>query len=67
MGYLLTKNLNRVSDYLEIWHGKKFDGAQKNPENNVFVPGPVHCENGVLKYENIYKFVFPLQIFEALF
>ena len=39
---------------------------KKNPENNVFVPGPVHCENGVLKYENICNF-FPLQIFEALF
>ena len=67
MGYLLAKNLNRVSDDLEIWHAKRFDGAQKKPENNVFVPGPVHCENGVLKYENICKFVFPLQIFEALF
>ena len=66
MGYLLAKNLNRVSDDLEIWHTKRFDGAKKNTENNVFVPGPVHCENGVLKYENICNF-FPVQIFEALF
>ena len=50
-----------------LWHAKRFDGAQKNPENNVFVSGPVHCENGVLKYENICKFFPPLQIFEALF
>ena len=25
----MAKNLNRVSDDLEIWHTKRFDGAQK--------------------------------------
>ena len=46
MGYLLAKNLNRVSDDFEIWRALKFCGALKKPENKVLVPGLLHCENG---------------------
>ena len=39
---------------------------KKPPENNVFVPGPVHCENAVLKYENIWNF-FPSKYLKRCF
>ena len=67
MGYLLAKNLKGVSDHLEIWHAKRFCGGLNKPENNVLVPGPLQCENGILKSENICILFCPLQIFEALF
>ena len=67
MEYLLAKNLKGVSDHLGIWHVKRFcGGLKKNPENNVLVRGPLHCENGLLKSENICILFCPLQIFEKM-
>ena len=43
------------------------EGLKKKPENNVLVRGPLHCENKLLKSENICILFCPFQIFEALF
>ena len=59
-GVSLDKNLKGVSDHLEIWHAKRFCGALKKPDNNVLVPGPVHCENGFNVWKLKYSSFFPI-------
>ena len=53
-----TLKFGMQKDFVVLW---------KKPENNVLVPGPLHCENWRLKSENICILFSPLQIFEALF
>ena len=47
MSYLLPKNLFWVSGNPEILHTTKLTRAQKKPQNNFFLRGPQHGENGI--------------------
>ena len=47
MDHLFAKNMNRVTDNVEILHINSFGCALKKAQNNLFVRDPIHCENGI--------------------
>ena len=67
MGYLLAKNLLLVSDKLQIRHTSKLPYAEKKPQNNFFIRGQEHCENGMWNIQIFFTFFHNLKIFDVRF
>ena len=64
---ICKKNLLLVSDKLQIRHTSKLPYAEKKPQNNFFIRGQEHCENGIWNIQIFFTFFHNLKIFDVRF